>query len=79
VHQGVTMKTITVSTQSEISSKQSDISEQIAAYKAAQAHQLQHGGPGPVAGYEIMSIVNEHNGEFEVVVKEEHLEDSVEE
>lgn len=63
------MKTIQVPTQSEISSKQAEISAKVAAYQAAQAHQLEHGGPGPVADYDIMSIVNEHNGEFEIVAQ----------
>jgi hypothetical protein len=65
------MKTIEVSTQSEISSKQAEVAAKVAAYQAAQAHQLQHGGPGPVADYDIMEIVNEHNGEFEVTVRKE--------
>ena len=63
------MKSIQVSTQSEISSKQAEILAKVAAYQAAQAHQLEHGGPGPVADYDIMSIVNEHNGEFEIVAQ----------
>jgi hypothetical protein len=67
------MKIIEVSTQSEISSKQAEISAKVAAYQAAQAHQLQHGGPGPVADYEIMAIVNEHNGEFQVIAKQEEI------
>lgn len=64
------MKTITVEAESEISSKQAEVAAKIAAYQAAQAYQLEHGGPGPVSDYEVMSIVNEHNGEFEVVVSE---------
>jgi hypothetical protein len=65
------MKTIEVSTQSEISSKQAEVAAKVAAYQAAQAHQLEHGGPGPVADYDIMEIVNEHNGEFQVVAKQQ--------
>jgi hypothetical protein len=65
------MKIIEVSTQSEISSKQAEIADKVAAYQAAQAHQLQHGGPGPVADYETMAIVNEHNGKFQVIAKQE--------
>jgi len=65
------MKTIEVSTQSEISSKQAEAAAKVAAYQAAQAHQLEHGGPGPVADYDIMDIVNEHNGEFQVVAKQQ--------
>jgi hypothetical protein len=65
------MKIIEVSTQSEISSKQAEVAAKVVVYQAAQAHQLQHGGPGPVADYEIMAIVNEHNGEFQVIAKQE--------
>jgi|GEM_PF-4138732 hypothetical protein len=65
------MKIIEVSTQSEISSKQEELSTKVAAYQAAQAHQLENGGPGPVADYDIMEIVNEHNGEFQVVAKQQ--------
>ena len=65
------MKIIEVATQSEISSKEQELASKIAAYQAAQAHQLEHGGPGPVADYEVMSIVNEHDGQFQVVAKQE--------
>jgi len=65
------MKTIEVSTQSEVSSKQAEVAAKVAAYQADQAHQLQHGGPGPVADYDIMAIVNEHNGEFQVVARQQ--------
>lgn len=65
------MKIIEVATQSEISSKQQELAEKIAVYQAAQAHQLKHGGPGPVADYDVMSIVNEHAGEFQVIAKVE--------
>jgi hypothetical protein len=61
------MKTIEVNYPSEIEAKQAEISAKVAAYQAAQAHQLQHGGPGPVADYDIMAIVNEHSGEFQVI------------
>ena len=67
------MKTIEVSTQSEISSKQAEISAKVATYTAAQAHQLQHGGPGPVADCQVMAIVNEHNGEFQVVARQSEV------
>ncbi len=67
------MKTIEVSTQSEVSSKQAEVAAKVVAYQAAQAHQLEHGGPGPVADYDIMEIVNEHNGEFQVVAKQQEL------
>lgn len=46
------------------------IQAKVDAYIAAQQAQLQNGGPGPVADIEIMKIVNEHNGQFEVVFKE---------
>lgn len=65
------MKIIEVSTESEVLSKQEEVAAKVAAYQAAQAHQLQHGGPGPVADYEIMAIVNEHSGEFRVIAKQE--------
>lgn len=50
--------------------KIAEIQPKIDAYKAAQAHQLQHGGPGPTAEFEIMKIVNEYNSQFEVVFEE---------
>jgi hypothetical protein len=50
--------------------KAAEIQSKVDAYKAAQQHQLQHGGPGPSAEFEIMKIVNEHNGQFEVIFKE---------
>lgn len=52
-------------------SKVAEVQAKVDAYKAAQQHQLQHGGPGPVAEFEIMKIVNEHNGQFEVVFKQD--------
>jgi hypothetical protein len=67
------MKIIEIDSISEIEAKQAEISTKVAAYQAAQAHQLQHGGPGPVADYEIMAIVNEHNGEFQVIAKQEEI------
>jgi hypothetical protein len=73
------MKTIEVDYQSQVEEKQAETAAKVAAYQAAQAHQLEHGGPGPVADYEIMSIVNEHNGEFEVIAKpEEVIEEIIE-
>jgi hypothetical protein len=65
------MKIIEVSFIQEVEEKQIEMAAKIAAYQAAQAHQLQHGGPGPVADYETMAIVNEHNGEFQVIAKQE--------
>jgi hypothetical protein len=63
------MKTIQVSA-SEVEAKQAEISAKVAAYQVAQAHQLANGGPGPVADYEIMAIVNEHAGQFQVISNE---------
>jgi hypothetical protein len=65
------MKIIEVSFIQEVEEKQIEMAAKVAAYQAAQAHQLQHGGPGPVADYETMAIVNEHNGEFRVIAKQE--------
>lgn len=67
------MKIIEVSTQSRIEAKQIEIQAKVDAYKTAQINQLKHGGPGPVADCEIMSIVNEHDGQFEVVAKEQEI------
>ena len=67
------MKIIEVSTQLEVSSKQQELASKVAEYQAAQAHQLEHGGPGPVATYEVMEIANEHDGQFEVVAKEQEI------
>jgi len=68
------MKIIEIRASEDIIKKQSEIESKIAAYKSAQIYQLEHGGPGPVADYEIMAIVNEHNSEFEIVIKQENLE-----
>ena len=73
------MKIIEIDSITEIDAKQIEIAQKIEAYRAAQAHQLEHGGPGPVADYDVMSIVNEHNGEFQVVVKERPQEEPVQE
>ena len=48
-------------------SKALEIQVEINAYLAAQQYQLQHGGPGPVGSFEVMKIVNEHNGQFEII------------
>jgi hypothetical protein len=52
-----------------LNQKSIEIQEKVDAYKAAQLYQLQNGGPGPSADFEIMKIVNEHQGQFEVVFK----------
>lgn len=67
------MKIIEVLTQLEVLPKQQEIQVKVEAYKVAQVRQLTNGGPGPVADYEIMSIVNEHDGQFEVVAKEQEI------
>ena len=61
-----------VDTIEEIEIKKTQVQIKIQEYKTQQLNQLQNGGPGPVADYEIMKIVNEHNSEFEVEVKEEN-------
>lgn len=53
-----------------VSSKENEIQSKVDAYIAAQQAQLQNGGPGPVGDFDTMKIVNEHNGQFEVVFKE---------
>ena len=73
------MKTIQVPKDSEVEAKQLEVLAKVAAYQAAQAHQLEHGGPGPVADYEIMEIANEHAGQFEVVSTEVPQEEVPEE
>jgi hypothetical protein len=73
------MKTIQVPKDSEVEAKQLEVSAKVAEYQAAQAHQLEHGGPGPVADYEIMEIANEHAGQFEVVSTEVPQEEVPEE
>lgn len=59
---------IKVGSQEEKTQKEIEILLGIEAYKDAQEHQIQNGGPGPVADYEIMQIVNEHNSEFEIEI-----------
>lgn len=51
--------------------KYAEIQAKIDAYKAKQEYQRKHGGPGPVAEFEIMKIANEYNGQFEVIFEEE--------
>jgi hypothetical protein len=53
-----------------LSDKTEEIQQKIDDYVAARGYQLANGGPGPVADVEIMKIVNEHNGQFEVIFKE---------
>jgi hypothetical protein len=57
--------------QSLIDAKVAEIQPKIDAYKAAQQYQIENGGPGPVAEFEIMKIVNEYDGQFEVIFKEQ--------
>lgn len=51
--------------------KAAEVQAKVDAYKAAQQHQLENGGSGPVADFEIMKIVNENNSQFEVVFKDQ--------
>jgi hypothetical protein len=55
--------------QAALDAKTAEVQAKVDAYKAAQQYQIQHGGPGPVADFEIMKITNEHGGEFEVVFR----------
>jgi len=50
-----------------LENKRVEVQGKLNTYKAAQQNQLQNGGPGPVSSIEIMTIVNEHNSEFEVI------------
>ena len=54
-----------------INNKTKQTQAEVDIYKTKQEYQKKHGGPGPVATEEIMKIVNEYNGQFEVVFKEE--------
>jgi hypothetical protein len=62
---------ILVEEQTVLNNKTAEIQAECDAYEAAKTYQLENGGPGPVADFEIMKICNEHDGEFEVVFKEE--------
>ena len=53
--------------QALIDAKTAKIKAKVNKYKAAQEYQRKHGGAGPVADFDTMKIVNEHNGQFEVV------------
>lgn len=48
-----------------------EVDGKIKGYKAAQKKQLTSGGPGPVADYETMAIVNEHAGKYSIELPEE--------
>jgi hypothetical protein len=65
-----TPEEIAAEEQALIDAKTAEVQTKVDVYIAAQQAQLQNGGPGPVADVEIMTIVNEHNGQFEVVFKE---------
>jgi hypothetical protein len=65
------MKVYQVASQQEKEQKEQIVSQKIQQYKAAQQYQLEFGGPGPVAEYDIMEIVNEYDDLFDVVVIEE--------
>jgi hypothetical protein len=64
------MYKIKVSDLAEKQEKEIELITKITSYKLAQSKQLEEGGPGPVASFEVMVIVNEHNGNFEVEVEE---------
>jgi hypothetical protein len=51
----------------KVEEKTQELNAKISAYIIAQQYQLIHGGPGPVAEFDVMKIVSEHNGEFQVV------------
>lgn len=72
------MKIILVNNQIEKDAKEIEISEKILAYKAAQEYQVQNGGPGPVADYDVMEIVNEHNDMFSVIIREVPIDEPIE-
>jgi hypothetical protein len=67
------MKIIKVTSQKELEQKQEEMPSKIAAYREAQVRQLQNGGPGPVADYEVMAIANEHNGKFIIELEEQTI------
>jgi len=54
-----------------IDEKFNEIKAKVDKYKDAQEYQKNNGGPGPVADFETMKIVNEYNGKFEIVFEEE--------
>lgn len=58
-----------------LSNTATDIGLKADAYIAAQEYQNEHGGPGPCAEFEIMKIVNEHAGQFEVVFEDGNGDD----
>jgi len=50
-----------------LNEKIEEVQTKVQQYKDAQLYQIQNGGPGPSAEFEIMKIVNEFQGQFEVV------------
>lgn len=56
--------------QALIDEKVAELQQKVDKYEADKQKQLQEGGAGPVADFEIMKICNEHNGEFEVILEE---------
>lgn len=69
------MKIIKVNTQQEAVEKQAELQLKIEAYKTAQFRQIRYGGPGPVADYDVMEIVNQYNSQFQVIVRELEIND----
>ncbi len=46
--------------------KKAEVDTKINKYKQDQKNQLKNGGPGAVAEFDIMSIVNDHSGVYEL-------------
>jgi hypothetical protein len=56
-----------------VEAKRVEIQAEVDAYVAAQQYQLENGGSGPSASFDVMKIVNEHDGEFEVEFTGRHI------
>ena len=59
----------------KIKEEKDKVNSLLNAYKLAQQQQLEYGGAGPVADFETMKIVNEHNSIFEIEVESEVSEE----
>lgn len=53
-----------------IAEKAAQIQAKVEAYEAGKEYQRQHGGPAPVAEFDIKKICNEYQCQFEVVIRE---------
>jgi hypothetical protein len=62
-----TIEEIAEERQALLDAKRAEILTKISNYRQQQKRQLEKGGPGPSAEFDIMKIVNEHNGEFIIV------------